>query len=204
LSGWQAWKKTREGDDLGLSEDVDDLNYGRSRYKLQPKAIRTNLLKCAALISTWELLSYEVLMAPYAVIGPKSSEEDDAGYSKALIEGRFVMTRRYREEVLRGKRDAYRAAAKWLVKRGAISASVYVELLALRKYRHRVAHKLAAFIVDHSEDIDHSKFERCTVLLDQIARWSFKVQAGDPSFDGEPMITLIPKLFDEVITDASQ
>jgi hypothetical protein len=167
----------------------------RVRSNLTPESIRMNLTKAAMFITVWELLKSSVLSAPYRKLFPLSSEEGRE-YFPALLEGRFVATRRYRKEVWAlDWEDRLRAAGLWLVQQNAMTEYDLGLLLELRSTRNQVVHELASFVVDINRRVDVGMFGASAELLERIERWRMEAETPET-----PMVTLIPSLLAEAYT----
>jgi hypothetical protein len=147
------------------------------RHKLQPKAIRSNLVRAGLFLAAWELLKGEII---------------------GQVRGFFLMTlgdekpdprllTEYKKTVLsRHDRSVFLASLSWLVEAKALTEEQAKLARALKEYRDEVAHELPKLLLEPGCDIDVARIREAQSLIVVLGRFWGRITAEtDPQFDGQ-------------------
>ena len=151
--------------------------------KLHGDERHKNLLLASTLLGVFELLKSTVILAPTNVIAP-----DTAGgrlVLSAFVKGKFRPAPSYKTRVMKGDRDAYRAAGRWLGEVECLTTEESTTLLAIRDHRNDVAHELASYLIDPSRQINTLAIVDSHHLLTKVGRWS--ARRSSEAFGGKSL-----------------
>ncbi len=117
-------------------------------------------------ISSLYLTAYELLKS--SIVDRLVSFFSDFNYK----DGKPVKTLEYKNELNKfDKNDKFRASCLWLHDMKALDMKDVTEILKIREHRNEIAHELAKFLIDDTQEIDINKFHSINNLLKKVDVW---------------------------------
>ncbi len=151
---------------------------------LHPETLRANLLAIALFVAAFEKFKECVIEKPEALFCD--------GFNK----NGFIISEKYKTEVLSRSKSSLYASLLWFKEMGAIDDSDIQAFDGIKSHRNEVIHELMDFLANVNRNFDPAKFKALVDLFGKIEKWwliNFEM-AIDPEFlpDGATEEDVIP------------
>jgi hypothetical protein len=151
---------------------------------LHPETLRANLLAISLFVAAFEKFKECVI------------EKPEAFFCDGFNKNGFIISERYKTEVLPRSKSPLHASLLWFKEMGAIDDSDIQAFDEIKSHRNEVIHELMDFLVDANRNFDPAKFKALVDLFGKIEKWwliNFEM-AIDPEFlpDGATPEDVIP------------
>jgi hypothetical protein len=148
--------------------------------KLEPQALRSNLVRAGLFLAGWELLKKEV------------EEKVRDFYLVGFDEKGLMYSSDYERKVLALHKSRFEASLLWLVATGALDGEQAERVRNLRKYRNEVAHELPKLLVEVGHDVNVAHIRDTKDILGILGRFWGRIEVetnadfdpGEVSYDG--------------------
>jgi len=128
---------------------------------LNPATLRGNLLMISLFIAAFEMFKDSVI------------EKPESFFSHCWNKNGFVVSERYKSEVLSKSKSRPYASLLWFREVGAINDVDLQAFDRIRKHRNEVTHELADFLANADRHFDITQFQALVELLSKIEDWWF-------------------------------
>jgi hypothetical protein len=141
--------------------------------KLQPEAIRSNLIRAGLFLAGWEMMKSEIL------------DQVQSFFLMGFNETGLLYSDAYTTRVLARHKSRFEASLSWLMEAGALTETQADQIRSLRTYRNEVAHELPKLLVEPGPGVDLGRVHEMKDLLAVLGRFWGRINVDtNPDFDG--------------------
>lgn len=126
---------------------------------LNPKTLKTNLIKCSIYIVFFEKLK--------EIIIEKIKDFYFAGFEN----GKDLIDDEYKERFYKQGVDIFDESLNWLVENEAINRAEKQKIIELKKHRNEIAHEMINFIASSEKEVKETLLVECYEILSKIDKW---------------------------------
>lgn len=126
---------------------------------LNPKILKTNLIKCSVYIVFFEKLKESII------------EKIRDFYWVGWENGKDVIDEKYKRRFYRNGVDIFDESLNWLIENKAISMGDKKKIIELKNHRNEIAHEMANFIGSVNKEVDEGLLLECYKILSKIDKW---------------------------------
>lgn len=165
--------------------------------KVQPEALRRNLVRAGLFLAGWEMLKGEVV------------ERVRGFFLTGFDEKGLIYSEAYARCVLSKHQSVFEASILWLVETGALTEAQATQVRDLRVFRNEVAHELPQLLLQPGRDIDADRIHQMKDLIGALGRfWGRNELDVNPEFDAtevrDTAITSGVMLLMDLLVDAAE
>ncbi len=130
------------------------------------------------------MLAISLFVAAFEKFKECVIEKPETLFCDGFNKGGFIISEKYKTEVLSKSKSALYASLLWFKEMGAIDDSDMQAFDEIKSHRNKVIHELMDFLADTNRNFDHTKFKALVDLFGKIEKWwliNFEM-AIDPEF----------------------
>ncbi|HRN71079.1 MAG TPA: hypothetical protein PLS49_07925 [Candidatus Woesebacteria bacterium] len=126
---------------------------------LNPKLLKTNLIKCSIYIVFFEKLKESII--------EKIRDFYWAGYR----DGKDIIDEQYKKRFYKKGVDIFDESLNWLIEHKTINKTDKHKIIKLKNHRNEIAHEMMNFITSIDKEVDESLLLECYEILSKIDKW---------------------------------
>lgn len=139
---------------------MSDDKIGKSWDKFfNPSTLKKNLIAASVFLSIYEIFKDSII------------SKLKGFFCHAYIDGKDVISKRYKEEVLSLDDDSFKAHLVWFYNCGVIDKLDIDTITMIREHRNDVAHRLPLIISEDGKEIELKYLNQIYSILSKIDRW---------------------------------